>query len=251
MKGVILAAGVSSRLRPLTAFVPKCLLEPGGKSILGMTLENLVANGIGDIVIVTGYREDQIRRFVRDTFPALDVEFVTNDRFETTNNSYSLWLTERAVGGEGIVLLDSDIVFDRRIIGLLTRTGHDNCLAMTSGKKLGDEEIKVQVASGGAIRRIGKDIPPQEAAGESIGIEKMGPEFLVSLYRILERMITQEQNVSLFYEAAFQEAIAGGEVMMAVDVEGLPCIEIDTAEDLHAARALSARLQYERRGSGD
>jgi choline kinase len=243
MKGVILAAGVSSRLRPLTDLVPKCLLELGGRSILGMTLENLVANGIGDIVIVTGYREDQVCGFVREMFPALNVEFVRNDRFETTNNSYSLWLTERAVGEEEIVLLDSDIVFDRRIIGLLASAGHDNSLAMKREKELGDEEIKVQVAPGGAIRRIGKDVPPRDAAGESIGIEKMSGEFLGSLYGILERMITREQNVNQFYEAAFQEAVAGGEVMMAVDVGGLQCIEIDTAEDLHAARGLSALLR--------
>ena len=242
MKGVILAAGVSSRLRPLTDLVPKCLLELGGRTILGMTLENLAANGIGDIVIVTGYREDQIRGFVRNSFPALDVEFVRNDRFESTNNSYSLWLTERAVGGEDVVLLDSDIVFDRRIIGLLAGTGHDNCLAMAVGKTLGDEEIKVQVAPGGTIRRIGKDVPPRDAAGESIGIEKMSGEFLGVLYGILERMMTGERNVNLFYEAAFQEAIAGGAVMMAVDVGELHCIEIDTAEDLHAARAVSALL---------
>jgi choline kinase len=243
MKGVILAAGVSSRLRPLTDLVPKCLLEIGGKSILGMTLENLAANGIRDIVIVTGYRESQIRGFVREMFPSLNVGFVRNDRFETTNNSYSLWLTERAVGGEGIVLLDSDIVFDRRIIGLLASAGHDNCLAMTCGKALGDEEIKVRVGPGGAIQRIGKDIPPRDAAGESIGIEKMSREFLGSIYGILERMITRERNVNLFYEAAFQEAIADGEVMMAVDVGGLHCVEIDTAEDLQSARALSALLR--------
>ena len=250
MKGVILAAGVSSRLRPLTDLVPKCLLELGGRTILGMTLENLVANGIGDIVIVTGYREDQIRRFVRDTFPALAVEFVVNERFETTNNSYSLWLTERAVGGDDIVLLDSDIVFDRRIIGLLIGAAHDNCLAMTGGEGLGDEEIKVEVAPGGAIRRIGKDIPPGDAAGESIGIEKMGGKFLGALYRILERMITGEQKANLFYEAAFQEAIVGGAEMMAVDVGELQCMEIDTAEDLHAARGVSDLIQR-MEGGGD
>lgn len=242
MKGVILAAGVSSRLRPLTDRVPKCLLELGGRTILGMTLENLAANGFVDIVIVTGYGEDQVRRFVRDSFPALRVEFVRNDRFETTNNSYSLWLTEHAVGGQAIFLLDSDIVFDRRIIGLLAGTGEANCLAMTRGKPLGDEEIKVQLAPGGAIRRIGKDVPPGDAAGESIGIEKMDGKFLGTLYRILESMITREHNVNLLYEAAFQEAIAGGAVMMAVDVGELQCIEIDTAEDLLAARAVSSLL---------
>ena len=71
----------------------------------------------------------------------------------------------------------------------------------------------------------------------------MSRKFLGSIYGILERMITRERNVNLFYEAAFQEAIADGEVMMAVDVGGLHCVEIDTAEDLQSARALSALLR--------
>ena len=243
MKGVILAAGVSSRLRPLTDMVPKCLLEPGGRTILGMALENLIANGIGDIIIVTGYRGDRIRQYVRDAYPALDVEFVSNDRFETTNNSYSLWLTERSVGTGGVILLDSDIVFDRRIIGLLRRSGHDTCLALVRGKPLGDEEIKVQVTPGGLVRRIGKDVPAQDAAGESIGIEILGPEFLGALFRILERMITKEVNPGNFYEAAFQEAIEGGHPMAAVDAGALQCIEIDTAADLAAAEDVITALQ--------
>lgn len=247
MKGVILAAGISSRLRPLTDRVPKCLLEVGGKTILGMALGNLASHGIGKVVIVTGYREEQIQAFVRDAFPSLDVEFVTNDRFAATNNSYSLWLTERAAGGDDMLLLDSDILFDGRIIDLLTRSGYRNCLAMKSGIVLGDEEIKVQVGPGGAVRRIGKEIPPGAAAGESIGIELLSREFLDPLYRILERMITVDLNVNLFYEAAFQETIEGGVPMTAVDVGQLQCIEIDTDGDLRAAR--SGEFSRERRES--
>ncbi|HMK38550.1 MAG TPA: phosphocholine cytidylyltransferase family protein [Bacteroidota bacterium] len=243
MKGVILAAGVSSRLRPLTDLTPKCLLELGGRTILGMTLENLIVNGIVDIVIVTGYREALIRGFVRDAFPALDVEFVRNDRFETTNNIYSLALTERSAGDDGIMLLDSDIVFDRRILGLLAGSGHDTCLAMKRMDMPGDEEIKVTTGPGGEILRIGKDVPPAEAAGESIGIEKLSPEFLKGLYGILGRMMTEERNVNLFYEAAFQEAITRGARMAAVDVGALPCIEIDTPEDLQDALGVKDLLQ--------
>jgi choline kinase len=240
MKGVILAAGVASRLRPLTDLVPKCLLEVGGGTILGLTLENLIANGIADIVIVTGYRELQIREYVGDSFPALDVEFVTNDRYAATNNIASLSLTEKSAGDGGVLLLDSDIVFDRRIIGLLTGSGHENCLAMKSGTALGSEEIKVETGPGNTVRRIGKDVPARAAAGESIGIEKLSAAFLGELYPIVKRMIAKEQGGNLFYEAAFEQAIAGGSVMTAVDVGGLQCIEIDTPEDLKAARALCA-----------
>jgi len=247
MKALILAAGVSSRLRPLTASVPKCLLDIGGGTILGLTIENLIANGIGDIVIVTGYRGDQVRSYVSDSFPALDVRFVANERFDTTNNSYSLSLAEPAVAGEEVVLLDSDIVFDSRIIGLLLRSGRDSCLAMSRHGVLGDEEIKVALSPGGAVVRIGKDVPPGEAAGESIGIEKMSREFLSTVYRMLRRLFRDGKNMNLFYEEAFQEAIRAGSMMYAVDVGTLGCIEVDTAADLEAARAARAAASRIRR----
>lgn len=240
MKGVILAAGVASRLRPLTDSHPKCLLEVGGKAILALTLENLIAAGIDDIVMVTGYREEQIRRFVAGKFPSLRVAFVTNAQYESTNNSYSLWLTRRAVAGDGIMLLDSDIVFDRRILTLLTHSPEPNCLAMTAQKALGDEEIKLKLGPGGRVLRIGKDVRPAEAAGESIGIEKMSPPFMDLIYDILERTIIGRKTVHLFYEAAFQDAIDGGAVMTALDVGTLSCIEIDTPGDLDAARGMRA-----------
>ncbi len=243
MKGVILAAGVASRLRPLTDLVPKCLLEVGGGTILGLTLENLIANGIADIIIVTGYREALIREYVGESFPALDVEFIRNDSFATTNNIASLYLTERSMGDADMLLLDSDIVFDRRIIGLLAGSGHRNCLAMKSGTVLGSEEIKVETGPGNTVRRIGKDVPPRSAAGESIGIEKLSGEFLEDLFPVLERMIREERGENLFYEAAFQRAITGGSVLTAVDVGGLKCIEVDTPEDLEAARAVCTLLQ--------
>ena len=240
MKGVILAAGVASRLRPLTDSRPKCLLDVGGKTILALTLENLMAAGIRDIVMVTGYREDQIRRFVAEQFPSLDVAFVTNEQYATTNNSYSLWLSRPAVGGDGIMLLDSDIVFDRRILGLLLDAREPDCLAMVSGKSLGDEEIKMKLGPGGRVLRIGKDVRPAEAAGESIGIEKMSAPFMERLYTILDRTIVDRKTVHLFYEAAFQEAIDAGAVMTAIDVGTLPCIEIDTPDDLESARDTGA-----------
>jgi len=240
VKGVILAAGIASRLRPLTDSRPKCLLDVGGKTILALTLENLMAAGIRDIVMVTGYREDQIRRFVAEQFPSLDVAFVTNEQFATTNNSYSLWVSRSAVGGDGIMLLDSDIVFDRRILGLLLDAREPDCLAMVSGKSLGDEEIKMKLGPGGRVLRIGKDVRPAEAAGESIGIEKMSAPFMERLYTILDRTIVDRKTVHLFYEAAFQEAIDAGAVMTAIDVGTLPCIEIDTPDDLESARDTGA-----------
>ena len=75
MKAVILAAGIASRLRPLTDHTPKCLLEIGGRCLLARTLDGLLANGIREVVVVTGYLREQIMDFVGTHYPGLKVEY--------------------------------------------------------------------------------------------------------------------------------------------------------------------------------
>ena len=78
MKAVILAAGIASRLRPLTNHTPKCLLEIGGKSLLERAIQGLLTNNIREIVLVTGYLQEQIVSFVQKKFPEVDVKFIYN-----------------------------------------------------------------------------------------------------------------------------------------------------------------------------
>ena len=116
MKAVILAAGIASRLRPLTNHTPKCLLEIGGKSLLERAIQGLLTNNIREIVLVTGYLQEQIVSFVQKKFPEVDVKFIYNKKYATTNNIYSLWLVKNSIQGEDIVLLDSDILFDPGLV---------------------------------------------------------------------------------------------------------------------------------------
>ena len=78
MIAVILAAGMASRLRPLTDDRPKCLLRVGSKCLLQRTVDAIVAAGIRRLVVVTGYRGGMIRLFLTGNYPELDIEFVDN-----------------------------------------------------------------------------------------------------------------------------------------------------------------------------
>jgi choline kinase len=235
MTGIILAAGVASRLRPLTNDTPKCLLKVGKETILGLTLKNLRKAGVTDIVLVTGYRAEQIREFVDRHFGDLNVTFLHNAAYETTNNIYSLWMTKDYVLNSDVLLLDSDILFDWRIVPLLTGSGRKSCLAVRHDHALGAEEIKVSTNARGAITAIGKEIDLATAVGESIGIERFDSGTVEVLFRILDRMICIEKRVSIFYEAAFQEAMDSGTEILPVDVGAYRCMEIDTKEDLDRA----------------
>jgi choline kinase len=135
------------------------------------------------------------------------------------------------------ILLDSDILFDHRIISKLLGSGHDNCLAVNANHNLGDEEIKVIIDSDNRIKYIGKETDTEKSYGESIGIEKFSNRFFKELGKVLERKIANEHNVNEFYEVSFQELIDSGNGIFAVDVSEYRSMEIDTPADLERASA--------------
>ena len=234
MKAVILAAGIASRLRPLTDDMPKCLLKVGSKNLLERTIDALILNGLHEIVIVTGYLQEKIRQFVSETYPELNVEYIYNQRYESTNNIYSLWLVKESVKNQNILLLDSDILFEPAIIASLLSASYPDCLAVNK-HDLGEEEIKVIVDSTNRIMEISKTCSIEQAMGESIGIEKMSDNFVKSLFSELDVMIVEKKQDDIFYEAAFENIIRKGADMYAVDTTSFFSMELDTVEDFQTA----------------
>lgn len=235
MHAVILAAGIASRLRPLTDTAPKCLLEVKGKPILGMMIENLRSSGIKNFVFVTGYLENQIHRFIREYYPAIKAMFITNELFASTNNIFSLWLAKDAVKSRDFFLLDGDIVFDRRIIDLLLNGKNYSALALRTNGHVGEEDMKVTTDKNGFVKEINKTMSPADAAGESIGIELFLKDTSTRLFDELEVMMEREKLVNVWYEEAFQRIVDLGAKIAAVDVGDLKCMELDTVEDFKNA----------------
>ena len=95
----------------------------------------------------------------------------------------------------------------------------------------------------GTITEISKTCNPLDAAGESLGIEKMGREYTSALYKELEPMMNEEHLENVFYERAFERLLAKGHTYNVVDVTELFSCELDTVEDFENAKAkIPARL---------
>lgn len=238
MTAVILAAGISSRLRPITDTLPKSLLVLGGKSILHRMLEALHHSGLQHCVIVTGYHRELIERSVHTMNMPLQIHFTFNPLFESTNNNYSLWAAQSNVVGQEMLLLDADILFDERILKRLLDSPHENALVIRRSTDLGCEEVKVELDPADRLVHIGKTVTREHATGESIGIEKFSRTATERLFGILDR----RKNRNEFYEASFQELVDQGTEIFAVDTAGYPCIEIDTKEDLEKAEYLARSM---------
>ena len=187
MIGVILAAGMAKRLRPLTDERPKCLLTVGERTLLQRTVDAIITAGIDELVVVTGYRQQMIRDFLTAHYPAVTIHFIDNPDYAHNNNIFSLWLTRPYTEGKDFLLLDSDILFDPAIIpAVLKQEG--SALALNR-HELGEEEIKVIVDNENHVQEISKVCSIEQAIGESVGIEKMTADYSTALFTELEKMI--------------------------------------------------------------
>lgn len=236
MIGVILAAGMAKRLRPLTDACPKCLLKIGERTLLQRTVDAMIAAGIQEFVVVTGYRAEMIRDFLTKQYPSLNIHFIHNGDYEHNNNIFSLWMTRPYTDGKEFLLSDSDILFDPQLIrAVLAEEG--NTLALNR-HECGEEEIKVIVDSENRIMELSKTCSIEQAIGESVGFEKMTASYSTALFKELEQMIEREGLIDIFYERAFERLIPQGHTFRIVDTTRYFSIELDTPEDFENAKQL-------------
>ena len=242
MIGVILAAGMAKRLRPLTDEKPKCLLEVGGKTLLQRTVDAMISAGIKEFVVVTGYRENMIREFLTARYSQYTINFIDNPDYEHNNNIFSLWLAMEKLHGTEVLLMDSDILCDPEAVRRVARKTVP-ALAMQQ-HELGEEEMKIVVDADGRITEISKTCSPKDAIGESVGIEKMTAEYTEAIYQELRKMILDEGLIDIFYERAFERLIPQGHTFEVVDTTDLFSYELDTPEDLKKASAALPKELY-------
>jgi choline kinase len=228
---VILAAGVGSRLRPLTDSVPKCLVPVAGVPILRRALELQAALGVRRAAIVTGWKHDAVAAAVAAWQLPVEIELIENAAFDTTNNEYSLYSAARVAEGRAFVLYDGDIVFERAVMDRVL-AGTVTTLALRPATDMGAEEMKVIVDDAGRVTAIGKDLDPRLCAGEVPGVTRFDAHASARLFTLVRERVEQRGLRNAWYEAALAELVAAGEPMAVVDVGDAYLAEIDTLEDL-------------------
>lgn len=157
MKSLIMNAGIGKRMGELTKNKPKCLIEiDKGQTILGRQLEFLAKNGIDDIIMTTGYLEDKIKNYVSINFPSLNIKYVYNPKYSSTNCIYSLYLTEGLID-EDVIFMTGDLVFDEKILKDLLNSDHTDLVIVNSRVKPPEKDFKSRIV-GNTITEIGTEI---------------------------------------------------------------------------------------------
>ncbi len=233
MKAIILAAGAGRRLG---ATGPKSMIDIGGQSIIHRQLAAFRAVGIEDFVIVTGYEQDRLKTHLADQTGRFT--YIENPRYGETNTVYSLYLARGHID-DMFYYANADVLFDRRLAERLDKARCASALAVQA-KPCGEEEVKV-IVQNNLITRIGKKLDPAACLGEFVGIARFGGEVAAAFVEALRITVEDEGNVTDYFERAVDRLCDAWE-LTAVNINDLPCIEIDFPEDLEKARHQVAPL---------
>src|SRR6056297_2565971 len=209
MKAILISAGKGERLYPLTKNTPKSLLEIGnGLTLFETQLHSLLENNIKDIVIIVGYKADQIEAKLKDYQKKLNITTVYNPFYDISNNLLSVWMARYYMQDE-FISINGDDIFTPEVVEKLLKSNYDITMVIDEKKEYDDDDMKV-IHKDGHILEVNKKINPQKANGESIGMIKFlnkGPSIYTS---VLDEMVRIPENRNVFYLKAIQEIIDKG-----------------------------------------
>jgi phosphoenolpyruvate phosphomutase len=232
MKALILASGKGERLYPLTKEIPKPLVELGNRAILGIQMDNLIGCGITDVIITTGSFEGKITDFIKDNYPNLNVCYVNNPKYKTTNYIYSMWLTREFIDDD-IILLHGDLVFDKK---LLERLIAENGNRVLVNKKIAvpEKDFKAVVVNDRVIK-IGVEFSGENAFA-CLPLYKFSKADFLFWINECEQYIAKGE-VNIYAENVFNE-ISDVLLLYPLYFDDELCMEIDTEEELEIAERI-------------
>ena len=234
----LLAAGIGSRLQPLTEAMPKCLTKIDGRPLLERLVTCLRDRGFKRLVVVVGHLEDRIRSFLDDCAGELAVEYVRNPLYRTTNNIYSMWLAGAELD-ESFLLVESDLIFDASLIGKLLlpdRIAISRMLPWMQG-------TTITMGCSGQVTsfRNSRIVLRGDNEYKTVNIYSFSRSTWRRVFSRLDRAIT-EGRVNEYYEVVLKEMVADGSLSLdCVTIDADRWYEVDSMDDLPGAERIARR----------
>lgn len=239
---IILAAGMGTRLRPITNTIPKCLIEVNGESILKRVLKSLSNRGIKEVVIVVGYLGQKIIDRFGDQYGGIKLTYIRNTVYDKTNSMYSVWLARKYLQ-KGTILIEGDVVFEESFIQMMLETNTNRSYWIVD--KFKPEYDGCMLVANEQNRILNLKIVEYQVGQrysncyKSTGILKITPEY----GKILSKWLTQEENqvnTNIYYDLVIAKHLS--ELPIYIQYIGTKkWIEIDTVKDLRRSEELFVR----------
>lgn len=242
MQALILAAGMGSRLKDLTADNTKCMVKVNGVTMIERMLNQLENKAFSKIIIVTGYEGQKLIDFIETLDISTPIEFINNPIYDQTNNIYSLWLAKDKLLEEDTVLLESDLIFEDSVLDALLDDSrstlalvdkYESWMDGTVVKLDEDDNISAFVPGKKFVYR---DI---DSYYKTVNIYKFSKEFSTTHYVPFLDAYTQALGRNEYYEQVLRViTLLDDPAIKAKRLDGQKWYEIDDVQDLDIASSI-------------
>ncbi|MEK6899477.1 MAG: phosphocholine cytidylyltransferase family protein [Nanoarchaeota archaeon] len=230
MRGVILAAGIGKRLRPLTNHIPKVLLSVGGKSILEHQLDALHLAGFKEVVIIIGFNKETVMKTAGNEYKGMKIIYRINNEYDTTNNLRSLWCARDTLNVP-FVQIHGDLILNSKILYTVISSSVESAVIIDNDSAHFVEDANRVRSENGRIIEINKVISFNDCDGKAIGIYKFSQLAAMEYIKNLEE---SKENTRDGFEVALRPTLKKIPFGI-IDVTGLPYAEIDDLNDFRDA----------------
>jgi histidinol-phosphate/aromatic aminotransferase/cobyric acid decarboxylase-like protein/CTP:phosphocholine cytidylyltransferase-like protein len=244
MQAIILAAGMGKRLGEYTHDNTKCMLEVNGVRLIDRALDALKEVGVSRIVLVVGYKGQNVKDYVGDYYADIPIKYVENPIYDKTNNIYSLYLAKGYLLSEDSLLLESDIIFEPSIIKKLVDNPFPNLALVDKFESWMDGTVVKIDDDNRIIRLIDKSRFHFDDINEyykTVNIYKFSKDFSERYYVPFLIAYSTALGDNEYYEQVLRIILHLQDApLRALPLSGERWYEIDDAQDLDIASGMFA-----------
>lgn len=239
---LLLAAGMGSRLSPLTDSTAKCLVALSGIPILERLIRTLSSYDFTRLVVVVGHEADSIRDYLGDHLgdhsDGMEIDYVVSSCYRTTNNIYSLWLA-RGVINEPFLLIENDLVFEESLLEEMLKA--DRVAVSRQLPWMNGTTVMLDGRGGISAFCLGEMSRPDAMHYKTVNMYSFSRRTWIEICKRLDGYIKAGRTGD-YYESVFAEMVADGSLALApVLFDANSWYEIDTLADLAAAELVFPR----------
>lgn len=204
------------------------MLEINKRMLIHYIVTALLKNQITDIIVVVGYQYEKIVKYLEESFSEAKFKFIVNTEYRRKENIYSLYLAIPYIKNNDLLIINSDIFCDAKIIKMAI-DACNNSMIVDVDVEYTLEGTKVKINEAGYISEIGKDLSPDKSDGEYIGILKLGKDSVGIYLEQIQKMIANG-NDHVWYPYALRMILPKLKIK-PIFTDGLLWEEIDTLQD--------------------
>lgn len=237
---ILLSAGQGSRMLPLTAELPKCLIDFSGKSLIAWQIEMLARGGVKRIDVVTGFMTDLVdAELAAIDDPRVTITTKFNPFYQVADNLGSCWIAREAMEGD-FLILNGDTLVGEDIVEKVQNGNHWPIAVTVDVKPAYDsDDMKVtRDPATGRLDRIGKTLTTAESNAESIGFLAFRGEGAELFRNAVRAAMRTPQGVEHWYLKVIDSLAPTGKVG-TLSIEGMGWGEVDFLNDIEVATKLT------------